>query len=465
MFQQIRLASIVFSGLLVAACGGGGSSGTTTATGSSNPVTVAVPAPLTVSNGNPLTFLGQVSSTAGTISTMSWKLEALTLGANNVSVLANQDCKNTQKSPTGTEASCTLQVTPPTLLTADYTYKLTFTASDAKGNSNTASTTLLVLKEASSTYNPIAKVGSDITVTSGDKATMTCTGSGGTPATSGDPYAYQWVVSDDAGLGVKLVTTDTAVTSFTAPVVTASTTMKFQCRVTDDKQKIGTATQNVIVNPIIKPTVIPISYSGGVVTSGSNITLDGSKSVKYDANGKLIDGGVIYYYWTQKSGPVVDIFNAFSSVATTALPKQVSTRTAFVFTLNVSNSPITTGGVSIDPIKQVDVVFYVDPLPAISLVSYTPTQVALSGSAVVLKVDAPSNTGSNQVYYGWTQVSGPSVLIAGANTGNAGFVAPVVSTDTIMIFRASGGYQPITVTTPGTAAIDVIVLVQPIPTK
>jgi hypothetical protein len=302
-----------------------------------------------------------------------------------------------------------------------------------------------------------------VTATSGDKVTLSCAGSGGTPAATGEPYAYQWVITEAAGTTLKLATTDTATTSFIAPVVTAQTTLKFQCRVTDDKQKLGTAVQTVVVNPIIKPTVVPISYSGGVVAAGSTVTLDGSKSVKYDANGKLIDGGVIFYFWKQKSGPAVDIFNAFSSVASTALPKLVSTRTTFVFTLNVSNSVITPGGFSTDPITSMDVVFYVDPLPPISLVSYTPTQVVASGSAVILKVDAPSNTGSNLVYFSWTQVSGPPVILAGSTTGNAGFVAPTVSADTLMVFRASGSYQPITVSNPGTAAIDVLVLVQAVP--
>ncbi|MDE2427578.1 MAG: hypothetical protein KGM99_02560 [Burkholderiales bacterium] len=464
MSQSMKLALMMFFSLALAACGGGSGGGSGTGTsGSTANMSISVPAPLTVSNGNALTFTGQVSSAAGSITNMYWKLEALTLGANWVSALGNADCKNTVKNAAGTDATCVLQLTPPSLLTGDYTYKLTLYASDAKGNNVNASTTLVVLKEASTTYNPVAKAGNDITVTSGDKVTMTCSGSGGTPATTGAPYAYQWVASDAAGLTINLVSADTATATFVAPVVTASTALKFQCRVTDDKQKIGTALQNVTINPIIKPTVVPISYSGGVVAAGSTITLDGSKTVQYDANGKLIEGGVIYYYWTQKSGPSVQIFNPSSSVASTALPKFVDTRTNFVFTLNASTSPISPGGVSIDPIKQLDVVFYVDPLPPISLISYTPTQVALSSTAVTLKVDAPSNTGSNTVYYSWTQVSGPPVILAGATTGSAGFITPVVTSDTLMVFRVSGSYQPITVANPGTAAIDVYVLVQPIP--
>ncbi|MES2040944.1 MAG: hypothetical protein V4495_24265 [Pseudomonadota bacterium] len=460
MFQQIKTALIVLSSLAMVACGGGGggTAGTGTSGGTTaNPMAIAVPDALTVTSGAPLSFNGQASSTVGIITNMYWQVENLTLSANPLAAVTNADCKIISKSSTGADASCVLQVTPPTLLTADYTYKITLNAVDVKGNTIKASTTLLVKQEASTTANPVAKVSGTTNATSGDKVSLSCAGSGGTPAATGEPYSYQWVVTEAAGTTIALAPTDTAATSFTAPVVTASTALKVQCRVTDDKQKVGTATQTVTVTPIIKPTVVPISYSGGVVAAGSTITLDGSKSVKYDANGKVDSSTPIYYYWKQKSGPSIEIFNAFSSVASAALPKFVDVRTPFVFTLNASNSVIQPGGFSLDPIAQMDVVFYVDPLPPISLVSYTPVQVVLTNSAVTLKVDAPSNT-SNIIYYSWTQIAGTTVAIAGAGTSNAGFISP--STPGTLIFRATGSYQPITVANPGTASIDVIVTVQ-----
>ncbi|MDP1978836.1 immunoglobulin domain-containing protein [Undibacterium sp.] len=466
MVQQIKTALVVFSSLALLACGGGGSSSSgsgNTGGPSAAPMAIGVPEALTVVTGAPLNFTGQASSTAGVITNMYWQVENLTLSANPLASVSNADCKSMQKSSTGTEASCVLQVSPPALLTADYTYKLTLNAVDVKGNTIKASTTLLVKQEASTTANPVAKVGSSLTASTGDKVTLTCSGSGGTPAATGEPYSYQWVVSDAVGTTINLATTDTATTTFTAPIVAVASALKFQCRVTDDKQKVGTATQTVTVTPVVKPTVVPISYSGGVVSAGATITLDGSKSVKYDANGKVDTSTPIFYLWKQKSGPAVEIFNSASSVASTALPKFINSRTAFVFTLNASNSSISPGGFSLDPITQMDVVFYVDPLPPISLVSYTPTQVVASGGVVTLKVDAPSNTGSNIVYYSWSQVAGPTVFIAGGTTGNAGFVAPTVSSDTVLIFRASGSYQPITVANPATASIDVIVLVQAAP--
>lgn len=457
MSQQIRSAFILVSSLAMAACGGGSSGSGGSGGTSASPMAISVPDALTVVTGAPLSFVGQASSTAGVITNTYWQVENLTLSANPLAVVSNADCKSMQTSAAGSAATCILQVTPPAILTADYTYKLTFNAVDVRGNTIKASTTLLVKQEASTTANPVAKVSGTTTATSGDKVNLSCAGSGGTPAVTGDPYSYQWVVNDAAGTTINLVPTDAANSSFTAPVVTTSTTLKLQCRVTDDKQKVGTAIQSVTVTPIVQPTVVPISYSGGIVAAGTNITLDGSKSVKYDATGKVDSSTPIYYLWTQKSGPAVQIFNSSSSVAGALLPKFIDTRTPFVFTLSVSNSSITPGGFSLTPITQTDVVFYVDPLPPISLVSYTPVQVALTNSAVTLKVDAPSNTG-NIVYYSWSQIAGPTVALAGASTNNAGFIAP--ATAGTLIFRAVGSYQPITPANPGTASIDVIVVVQ-----
>jgi hypothetical protein len=119
---------IIFSAIsiLLSACGGGG---TSSSSAGSTPVAVSVPSASTVSVGDALSFVGQASSSAGQITQMSWQTEALTLGANPLTAITNADCKTMQTS--GNSASCTLQLTPPAKLTADYTYKLTLLATDA----------------------------------------------------------------------------------------------------------------------------------------------------------------------------------------------------------------------------------------------------------------------------------------------------------------------------------------------
>lgn len=460
MSTLFRVAAGVAVLGLLSACGGGGGGSTTSAT--TSPVSLNVPVPQTVSTSDALTFTAKASSSAGTITKMFWQIETQTLGANPLTGVTNADCKTVTTDSSGT--TCALQVSPPATLTADYTYKISFFAYDSAGNSNTGATTLKVLQSASTTNNPVAKTGADVTVTSGDKVSLTCAGSGGTPASSGTPYAYQWVVSDAAGLTLTLANAGAASASFVAPVVTQATAVKLQCRVTDDKQRTGTATQTITINPVVKPTVVPISYSGGTVQPGTVGTLDGSKSAMYDANGNLTTG-TLYYLWQYKSGPSgstpLSVNNAGSAVASVLFPSVVTTTSTYVFTLNVSTSPIAPDGTSKDVVKQLDVLFYVSALPQITL---TPVQQIIqvrSGDAVQMQVNA-SASNTVPVYYAWTQISGsPLATLVGANSSKAGFIAPAVSATTTMMFRASASYQPVTVSNPGDASADLIVQIQP----
>ncbi|MBC3883538.1 hypothetical protein [Undibacterium griseum] len=459
MYSEIRFTLLAAASLLLAACGGGGSSSSGSA---ASPVIVSVPAPSTVSSGDALSFTGQASSSAGQITKMYWQIDTLTLGANALTSVTNADCKSTTTS--GNTVNCVLQVTPPAKLTADYTYKLSFFAVDAKGNTSSSSTTLQVLQSASVTNNPTVQVGADATVTSGDKVSLNCSGSGGTPAATGDAYSYQWVVNDAAGLTISLAGTTGAANSFVAPVVKTATTVKLQCRVTDDKQKTGTAIQKITINPVVKPTVVPISYSGGTVQPGAAVSLDGSKTVMYDANGNLTSG-TIYYLWQFKSGPAsalpLQVYNATSSVASVVFPSVVTATSMYVFTLNASTAPIAADGTSADPVKQRDVVFVVSPLPPITLTSYNLVQVVQSGASVQLKAETPNYTGSAPLYFSWTQTSLPVVALVGTSSQIAGFIAPTVTVATTLTFRVSADYQPITVANPGSASVDLLVQVLP----
>jgi hypothetical protein len=465
VFHKIRLISLVIFSLVVSACGGG-SSGSGSSGNSSNAVSVSVPAALTVSTGDSLSFSGTASSTAGQITQMYWQITNLTLGANALTGVSNANCSTTQAG--SNSVTCVLQLSPPAKLTADYTYQLTFVAVDVRGNTSSASTTLKVLQAASITNNPTVQVGADATVTSGDKVSLNCSGSGGTPAASGAPYSYQWVVSDAAGLTITLASGNSAAASFVAPVVKQATTVKMQCRVTDSVQKTGTAIQQITINPVIKPTVVPISYSGGTVQPGAAVSLDGSKTVLYDANGNLTSG-TIYYLWQFKSGPAgalpITVNNPTSSVASVIFPSVVTTTSTYIFTLNASTSPIAPDGTSVDPVKQLDVVFYVSALPPINLTSYNLVQIVQSGASVQLSAQTPGYSGSAPIYFSWTQVSGPLVELVGASTQIAGFIAPTVTTATTLRFRVSAGYQPITVANPGVATVDLLVQVNPLPTS
>jgi hypothetical protein len=91
---------------------------------------------------------------------------------------------------------------------------------------------------------PIADAGADRTVTSGTSVTLDATGSSDP---DGDPIQYDWLQVD--GPAVSLAGGDTATPSFTAPVVTSTTTLTFEVLVRDGAGNSDTDTVTVTVDP------------------------------------------------------------------------------------------------------------------------------------------------------------------------------------------------------------------------
>ena len=472
-FRFVRHVLISTLALVLSACGGGGSSGGSSASSAtSSAVVVTVPAPMTVSTGDPLTFVGHAVSSAGGISSMYWQISTLTLGANPVTAVGNSSCTVTQADTSGNGVSCTLSLTPPTLLTADNTYQLTFYAVDAKGNTNNSSTTLKVLQSATSTSNPVVTVGSTSSVTSGDTVPLTCSAVAGSTAPSGVTFSYQGVINDAAGLTFNLLNSTTANGSFVAPVVTQATAVKLQCRVTDSNQKTGTAIQTVTINPIVLPTAVPISTSGGNVLPGATQQLDGTASKLYDVNGKVTTG-TIYYLWKYTSADPstsspITVINPNNAVASIVFPTVITTPTTYTFTLYVSSSTIDPTNLS--TLKQYPVVFYVSALPPIVLTITNPIQQVTSGTIVTLAANTSGTSTSGgalpPIYYSWIQIGGPSnVGLINLSSASTGFIAPPFPAGTIpqnFTFTVCASYQtPVVCPGPGSYTSNALVSVSP----
>ena len=64
-----------------------------------------------------------------------------------------------------------------------------------------------------------------------------------------------------------------------------------------------------------------------------------------------------------------------------------------------------------------------------------PDLIVNSGSFVTLDGSSSHSTNGNPIPFTWMQIAGPPVMLSGANTINAAFTAPTVSTDTTMLFK------------------------------
>lgn len=455
----LKILSGVALASALAGCGGGGGGGSTDTSSGSFQVTLKTATALTMNAGESVQVPGVANSFPEPIASVSWTASA-TNGAPALS-LTNADCADAGKKSQSTatagkvtaEWTCAAGVTASASINADATYDLTMTATDTSGNSAT-SITHVTVKPAT---GPSAAASIPTTATAGENVTATCTGSNGFALSPG-MYTYQWVSTPT----LPLSTATSSTTTFVAPVASTPKNYLVTCRVTDDNNKTTTASGTITVSPPPAPTIVPSVVKGRVATSSEVVDLDGSATSWIDAFGNAF-ASTIYYNWSQTAGPTVTIYNGATAQATAALPPSVASKTSFGFTLKASNQPFVSGVSSGTVASSADVFYIMDANPPLAL-STTFSDSVDSGSFVVIPVTATATPATAlPLYYGWTQVSGTSVVLGGATTNTLNFGAPVNGTANpiILVFRVSAGYEPITVANPGSALLDVVVVVDP----
>lgn len=453
--MKLGLSAVVAA--MLSACGGGGGGGLPDAT--TNPVVAAVDkGALNVSVGKSFVVKGTATSQPNAMQSMAWSVTKLTAGAADLT-LSNADCANGTRSGntvnniTHNDWACDAVVTAPASLAGDSTYRLTFTGVDAKGNSATDYKDVVITAGTSGPTStpPVATAPAGVAVTAGDDVGLNCFGSGGTLA-GNSSYVYTWVVkSNPNGLALTLDAPGDGQLTFKAPAVRSSANVTLQCRVLDDELALGTAETVVTISP--SGTVAAIANAGGtqIVGQGSTVELDASAS---SAPG----GAALYYLWQQTEGPTVALSDATSAKPNFAAPTVTeTTRLTFQVTSMVTApaNPATAA-----PSEIASVSIYVTPLQPLAL-NISAASVVKTGTAVSLQVSVTPAAG--QLYYAWSQVSGPSVTIGGANTATASFVSPDVSGSYVdSVFTVSVSRQPLNIAAPGDIyTADVVVRTTP----
>lgn len=217
--------TLVASLAVLSACGGGGSSPSP----APNTVPVANAGPnQSVAAGAQVSLDASASSDAdGSIAGYTWSQTAGT-----VVTLSS----TTSAQPTFTAPS------PAANSTLTFSLRVT---DNRGGLSAPASVSISVTPAGGPNTAPMANAGSAQTVNSG--ALVTLDGSGSNDS-DGSISSYAW--TQTAGTAVALSSANSPQPSFTAPSVTAATTLTFSLAVTDDDGAASTAsTVNVMVNP------------------------------------------------------------------------------------------------------------------------------------------------------------------------------------------------------------------------
>ena len=262
---------------------------------------------------------------------------------------------------------------------------------------------------------PRADAGSDQSVASG--AAVTLNGSGSDR--DGDALSYAWRQTDD-GPTVTLNGASSATATFTAPTVSAPTTLEFQLTVTDNAGATASDTVDVTVSPAAS-NLPPVASAGTnqSVASGAAVTLNGSGS---DA-----DGTVVGYAWTQRVGPTVSLSGASSATAAFSAPA-VTTRTVLTFRLTVTDDD---GAIGADETT----VTVSPPASNLSPVANAGLDQSVAARATVTLNGSGNDPDGSVAGYAWTQTAGTTVSLSGASSATATFTAPAVTTRTALTFR------------------------------
>jgi hypothetical protein len=255
--------------------------------------------------------------------------------------------------------------------------------------------------------NPTASAGPDQVVRSGDLVTLS--GSGSDP--DGDTLSFSW--TQVLGPSVSLSGASSATATFTAPTVSSDMNLSFRLTVNDGRG--GTASDDTVVT--VRANRSPTANAGPdqTVSTGQKVTLAGS--------GSDPDGDPLTFLWTEVSGTGVTLSGANSATATFTAP---STSGTLVFRLTVSDGR---GGTASDDVS-ITVGTNQDPTADAG-----PDQTVRSGETVVLSGKG-SDPDGDPLTFAWSQLSGPTVTLTGANTATASFTAPSVKgNNTTLTFR------------------------------
>ncbi|WP_316506826.1 PKD domain-containing protein [Nitrosopumilus sp.] len=177
------------------------------------------------------------------------------------------------------------------------------TVADSFGGSNSDAASVMVVANNS---GPSANAGPDQEVDENAMTTLTCVGSD----PEGDALSYSW--RQVSGPTVEMINPNSSILTFVAPGVVETTTLEFECTVTDGQLSSSDSVM-VTINNLLNLDIVADAGDDRIVNENRTITLDGSRS--YDPENQPLK-----YSWIQLDGESVSLNDANSVTPTFTSP-------------------------------------------------------------------------------------------------------------------------------------------------
>lgn len=266
--------------------------------------------------------------------------------------------------------------------------------------------------------------GPDQVVSIGDRVDMIASPSNNT----GPIVNAGWRRVEGIPLGSSLNGASTLHAWFLAPKVAVSANSEeriYQIEIED--QAHNTAVDCVKIT-VIKPDGSP-GNNPPVVNAGADRTVTANTTVTLEGIVSDSDGSIATLAWQQQDGPTVMLANLDTLTPNFTAPADVSSATALTFRLTATDN---LGARSSDT-----VVITVMPIGAANIpptVNAGPDQAVNANTTVNLTGIVNDSDGSIATVL-WQRLSGPAITLADTGLESTSFIAPNVSTTTILTLR------------------------------